>query len=90
MFSYDVYTVHITDTLLRPNKEFLSILVNFDERYGMYFYTLFYANPLITLPRADKEVLINLAYYNLKPVLLDFLTLSEPAKSINENVDDIY
>ena len=65
----------MTDTLLFPNNEFFKILVNLDERYGINLSALFYARPDITLPRADNEVLINLAYSNLIPVELDFFTL---------------
>ncbi len=56
----------------------------------MNFYILFYANPEITLPRALKEVLINLASSSLSSVLLDFLILSEPARSIKDILDDMY
>jgi hypothetical protein len=56
-----VSSVHITLTLEWPVKEFLSILVNFDDLYGMNFSALFSAREEITFPRADKEEFINLA-----------------------------
>ena len=71
-------------------SELLRIRVSFEERYGINLYELFSARPEITLPSADNEVFINLAYYNLMPVELDFFTLSLPAKSIIEKLEDIY
>jgi hypothetical protein len=51
----------------------------------------------MTFPSADKEVLINLAYFKRrslnnykKYVELVFFTLSEPARSIKDKVEDTY
>lgn len=44
----------------------------------------------MTLPKADNEVLINLASSSLTSIELVFFTLSEPAKSIKERVECIY
>ena len=44
----------------------------------------------MTFPNDESEVLINLASSNLKSTELDFLTLSLPARSIKDNVDEMY
>ena len=44
----------------------------------------------MTFPREDKEVLINFASSSLRSTEFDFLTLSEPAKSIKDKVDETY
>lgn len=62
---YDIYNVHITLILLLPVREFFSILVNFEVLYGMNLSESLAASYEITFPNADKEVLMNLAYYNL-------------------------
>lgn len=89
-FSSEIYKVHITDILLLPVRESFSIRVNFDDRYGTNFSELFSANADITFPREDKDVLINFASSNLRSTEFDFLTLSEPAKSIKDKVDETY
>lgn len=61
-----------------------------DDRYGINLYESFIASSEMTLPNADNDVLINLAYYNRKSIELVFLTRSEPAKSMSESVDDMY
>ena len=38
-------------------------------------------------PKADREKLIDFASCNLSPVALDFLTLSEPARSTKYKTD---
>jgi len=44
----------------------------------------------MTFPREDKEVLINLASSRRRSAEFDFLTLSEPARSIRDRVEDMY
>lgn len=44
----------------------------------------------MTFPNEESEVLMNLAQSRRKSTELDFLTLSLPAKSIKERVDDMY
>ena len=44
----------------------------------------------MTLPKAEREELINFASSNLWSTELDFFTRSEPAKSIRLRVDDMY
>lgn len=90
IFSSDISSVQITDILLRPVKESLRILVSFDDRYGTNLSELFYASAEMTFPRELKEVLMNLASSRRRSTELDFLTLSEPAKSIKDKVDDRY
>jgi len=59
--SSDVSSVHITLTCECPEREFLSILVSLDDLYGMNLSALFSAREDMTLPRADREVLMNFA-----------------------------
>ena len=66
----------MTETLLLPVSEFFNILVNFDERYGINLSESFIANSDITLPSAESELLINLAYFNLKSLNISPITLS--------------
>ena len=44
----------------------------------------------MTFPREEREVLINLASSRRRSTELDFLTLSEPARSMRERVEDMY
>ena len=44
----------------------------------------------MTLPSEEREVFMNFASSNRKSAELDFLILSEPARSIRERVDEIY
>ena len=62
MLSSEGSIVDITATLLLPSKEFFKILVSLEVLYGINFYELFYASPDITFPKADRDVLMNLAY----------------------------
>jgi hypothetical protein len=62
----EIYKVQITDILLLPDNEFLSILVSLEDLYGMNLSESFKASSDITFPKADKEVLINLAYLSLR------------------------
>lgn len=79
----------MTATRLFPERLFLRMRVNFEDRYGMNL-SSFYASPAMTFPSADNDVLMNLAYYSLRPVEFDFLTLYDPAKSISEKFDERY
>ena len=80
----------MTDILLFPVKESFRILVSFEFLYGINFYESFSAKAAITFPNEDNEVLINFASSSLTSTEFDFLTLSDPAKSISESVEDIY
>lgn len=87
----------MTAILLLPVKEFFNIRVNFDDRQGIYLSESFIASSDMTFPNADKEVLMNLAYFKRrslnnykKYVELVFLTLSEPARSIKDKVEETY
>jgi len=51
---------------------------------------LFSASEEITLPKAESEELMNLASSRRWSTELDFLILSEPARSIKFKVDDMY
>lgn len=44
----------------------------------------------MTFPREEREVLMNLASSRRRSAELDFFTLSDPARSIRERVDDMY
>jgi len=90
MFSVDIYSVQMTDILLFPVKESFRIRVSFDDRYGMYFSVSFSARAEITFPSDDRELLMNLASSSRMSTELDFLTLSEPARSIRESVEFMY
>ena len=56
--------MHITATLLLPVKEFFKIRVNLDDLNGIKRSESLKANSDMTFPRADSEVLINLASFN--------------------------
>lgn len=56
----------MTVILERPLREFFNILVSFEDLYGINLYESLTASSEITFPKAESEVLINLAYYNLK------------------------
>lgn len=82
--------MQITDILLLPVSESLRILVNFDERYGTNLSELFSASAEMTLPREEREVLMNFASSRRMSTEFVFLTLSEPAKSMRERVEERY
>ena len=56
----------------------------------MNFSESFSARAAMTFPREEREVLMNLASSSLTSTELDFLTLSEPARSMSERVEDMY
>lgn len=68
--------MQITAILLRPVNEFFKILVNLEERYGIYLSESFIANSDITLPNADKEVLINFASFRRRSLPYRIITLN--------------
>lgn len=43
----------------------------------------------MTLPREEREVLMNFASSSRRSAEFDFLILSEPAKSMRDKVDEI-
>lgn len=73
-------TLIIKAVLQLPPKESCNNLVNLLSLKGTNP-GLFSDNALIHFPKADKEELIAFASCSLSPVDLDFLTLSDPAKS---------
>lgn len=71
-FDSDIYKVQITAILLLPVSEFLRILVSLDERYGINLSGSFIESYEITFPRADKEELINFAYFKRRSLNYDY------------------
>ena len=69
-------------------KEFVNILVNFEDLYGMNYCPIFFgfARLLMTLPSALKLLFICLASSNLIPEECVYRTRSEPAKSARTNL----
>jgi len=59
--------------LLLPPKDYCKILVNFESLYGTCYF-FYEVNALITFPKALKDLLIFLAYYNCCPTTPVFPT----------------
>lgn len=70
----------INEVLLFPPRESYKSLVNLESRKGTKL-PLESDKECMHFPRTLSELLIERASCSLSPVALDFLTLSEPAKS---------
>lgn len=70
-----------------PPSESLSNLVSFESRYGMNIPFLFESpSALMQLASARSDLLILAPSLNLIPLFSVTVPLSEPAKSINDNL----
>lgn len=73
---------------LLPPREFLRIKVSLLSLYGIWVVDFFSVKALITLPRAERDLLILPASLSLSPYACVSLVLSDPARSIMWKVDD--
>lgn len=78
--------VMIRAVLELPPRDSESSLVNLDSLYGMKLPFLFSVNALITLPKADSDLLMPLASFKVWPDAPVFPTFSEPARSTRNSL----
>ena len=69
-----------------PPNESVNILVNFEFLYGIC-YAFESVSEFMTFPKQDKDWLIRFPSSKVTPERPDLVTLSEPAKSIINNLD---
>ena len=82
-------TCAIITVLQLPPNESLSNRVNFESLYGTKFFKLFLQfsyKAFMQLERANKDLLILAPSFILNPTFPVELALSDPAKSINDNL----
>lgn len=71
-----------------PPSESCKILVNFESLYGMNVSSLPSVRADMTLPKADRPLLIEMPSYICLPLAPVFFIRSEPAKSTKWNLAD--
>ena len=89
MWKFDGLMFAIIKVLLLPPKEFFKINVSLLSLYGTCVVDFFSVRALITFPRADSDLLIFPASLSLSPYAWVSLVLSDPARSMIWNVDDL-